>query len=67
MRPSTERSVSAMKNMIDLTPYLPQETVMKQSKKNRRSFTLSEIVESVVTLLVGAGIIFTLTLFIAAV
>lgn len=56
-----------MKNMIDLTPYLPQETVMKQSKKNRRSFTLSEIVESVVTLLVGAGIIFTLTLFIAAV
>ena len=55
-----------MRNMIDLTPYLPQETVMKQDRRNRRNFTLSEIVESVVTLLLGAGVVFTLTLLVAA-
>ena len=56
-----------MKNMIDLTPYLPQETVMKQTKRVPGNFTLSEIVESVVTLLLGAGIFFTLSLLVAAI
>ena len=54
-----------MKHTIDLTPYLPQETVMKQSKNNKGNFTLSEIVESVVTLLLGVGIFCALTLFVA--
>ena len=54
-----------MKHAIDLTPYLPQETIMKQSKTHRRNFTLSEIVESVVTLLLGVGIFFALTMFVA--
>ena len=56
-----------MKHTIDLTPYLPQETVMKQSKVHRRNFTLSEIVESVVTLLLGIGIFFALSLFVAVI
>ena len=55
-----------MKNMIDLTPYLPQETVMKQTKRSSRNFTLSEIVESAVTLLLGAGIFFALSLLVVA-
>ncbi len=55
-----------MNNMIDLTSYLPQEPVMKKTKTRNRTFTLSEIVESVVTLLLGAGIFFVLSAFIAA-
>lgn len=55
-----------MKNMIDLTAYLPQETVMKQDRRQARNFTLSEVVESVVTLLLGAGIFFVLSIFVAA-
>ncbi len=50
--------------MIDLTPYLPRETVMPQGK--RRRFTLSEIVESVVTICLGLGIFFVLAAFVAA-
>ena len=56
-----------MNNMIDLTSYLPQETIMRQSKRSKRNFTLSEIVESVVTLLLGAGIFFVLAAFVAAI
>ncbi len=52
--------------MIDLTPYLPQETVMPQKKRQGRSFTLSEIVESVVTICLGLGIFFVLAAFVAA-
>ena len=52
--------------MIDLIPYLPQETVIPQKKHRVCRFTLSEIVESAVTICLGLGIFFVLTAFVAA-
>lgn len=55
-----------MKNVIDLTNYLPSPALMESAQQSRRRFTLSEIVESVVSVLVGAGIFAVLALLVAA-
>ncbi len=55
-----------MKNVIDMNPYLPNPTCA--CRKSRRSFfSLSDLIEGIVTLAVAAGIFLFLVAFFAAV
>lgn len=53
-----------MKNVIDLTQYLPQELVMPQTKRRFRP-DLSALAEGVVSLLLGCCILISFALLFA--
>lgn len=51
-----------MKNVIDLTPYLAQDVVLAKPK---RRIDLSVLAESIVSVLLGGGIITAFAIFFA--
>ncbi len=57
-----------MNNMIDLIPYLPQQAQMRRREKRRKCFrSIAELIESVVTLCIGAGFFLMLLAFISTI
>ncbi len=53
-----------MNNMINLLPYLPQQAqAEKQERRERRLNCIANLIESVVTLCIGAGFILMLLAF----
>ncbi|MBQ7871846.1 MAG: hypothetical protein IJ357_06865 [Oscillospiraceae bacterium] len=54
-------------NMIDLTPYLPQQVPVERTQRRRRRFgSVAAALEAVVTLCIGAGLLLVLTAMAAA-
>lgn len=57
-----------MNNMIDLVPYLPQQvTVAKHDHRKKCAHSIVEIIESIVTLGIGAGFFLMLVAFFATI
>lgn len=55
-------------NMIDLTPYLPQQVPVERAGRRRRRFgSVAAALEAAVTLCIGAGLLLVLTAMAAAV
>ncbi len=53
-----------MNNMIDLIPYLPQQIpVERRERRRKRLSNLAVLVESIVTLCIGAGFFLMLLAF----
>ncbi len=56
-----------MNNMIDLIPYLPQQAQVQKRERRQKCFrSIAELVESVVTVCIGAGFILMLLAFFSA-
>lgn len=56
-----------MKNVIDLSPYLPAASLHVQKPRRRRFGSIAAAIESVVTLCIGAGFFLFLVAFFAAI
>lgn len=56
-----------MNNMIDLTPYISDSPSARKSRSSKKQIPLAALVESIVTVLLGMGIFFVLTSFVAAI
>lgn len=55
-----------MNNMIDLLPYLPQQIPVEKRERRRKIFgSVAMLIESVVTVCIGAGFIMMLLAFFA--
>ena len=53
-----------MNNMINLIPYLPQQAQMQRQDRRRKCFSsIANLIESVVTLCIGAGFFLMLLAF----
>ncbi len=56
-----------MNNMIDLIPYLPQQVQVQKRERREKCFrSIAELVESVVTVCIGAGFVLMLLAFFGA-
>lgn len=57
-----------MNNMIDLIPYLPQQAQVQKRERREKCFrSIAALIESVVTLCIGAGFILMLLAFFSAI
>ncbi len=56
-----------MNPIIDLVPYLPREAAMPQKPRRRRFGSIAALIESIVTLCIGAGFFIFLAAFLAVI
>lgn len=56
-----------MSNMIDLIPYLPREAVIRRKPRRQFFHSFALILESIVTLCIGAGFLLFLVAVVAVI